>query len=105
MKSWHKPHTVLTCKDCASGIANDDWSWVDYHPSSSEVMARIEGALEKYGYLSHLESVEVGLHYDCAICGEVNRGPGDDPGSAEVFVTKGWFEPTPWGFSGPGEES
>jgi len=97
MKSWHKPHTVLTCKDCACGIANDDWSHVDYHPSSSEVMASIEATLETLGYLSHLEAVDVGGYYNCAVCGDV------DIGSADVFVTKGWFEPTPWGFSGPGE--
>ena len=91
MNSWEMSNHVLTCKECAHGISNDDWSYIDsgsdceddaYQRHSSVAAQR-----ERFGVLVHKESVDVGGYYNCQLCWDVHIGSGD------VFVTRDYFPP------------
>jgi hypothetical protein len=75
--------TITVCNSCSAGIANDDWSHLDYHATSQEeadeAHASITGTLELLGFLCYCgpaDEEETGC-YRCPVCGKDYMGPGE----------------------------
>jgi hypothetical protein len=83
------------CDSCNAGVANDDWSHLDFHlvhhwclspEEADEEHARITSTLEWLGWLSHVGPYDPGGYWDCEVCGATCIGSGhvwegDRPGN------------------------
>jgi hypothetical protein len=62
---------ILVCSECAAGIANDDWTHLDYY-DDDETNASVASFIESHGYLA-LCDVEAdapgGGYFRCPCCG------------------------------------
>ena len=76
---------ITVCSSCAAGIANDDWTHLDFEHCSQEdsdaAMSSIQGSLELLGWLTHVGPSTYTGYIRCPICG-------DDAMSAETFTTE-----------------
>ena len=66
--------TILICDDCACGVANDDWSFLDYdlEPEESEAaLQSISAMLELTGWLTATGRTGEG-YFTCALCNDVS---------------------------------
>lgn len=69
------PNHVHVCDDCAAGIVNDDWSYLDYHPESAdEYEQRIAAFLEMTGYLTPNGCDDNSGYFNCDCCADVCLG-------------------------------
>jgi len=65
------------CDSCNAGVANDDWTHLDYYhePQEAEVEhSKILATLETLGWLSHSHTSEDSGYFDCAVCDETQCG-------------------------------
>lgn len=65
------------CDSCNAGVANDDWTQLDYYytPEESESeYSKILATLETLGWLSHSHKSEDSGYFDCAVCGDTQCG-------------------------------
>jgi hypothetical protein len=65
---------ITVCSECAAGIANDDWTHLDFHhdtEGADEAMATIQGSLELWGWLSLKDgNVDTNGYFRCPCCGD-----------------------------------
>ena len=67
--------TVCLCNDCAVGVANDDWTSIDYHfgvdtPEANREHARIMEKLKGLGWLSYFGPANAPDSFYCDLCDE-----------------------------------
>tara|TARA_R110000824_G_scaffold23518_2_gene84241 strand:- start:107 stop:625 length:519 start_codon:yes stop_codon:yes gene_type:complete len=62
------PPTIRVCSPCAAGIANDDWTHLDYHGDSEAAFAAIRARVATLGLLSFRESVDDLGDFTCECC-------------------------------------
>jgi len=70
---------TTVCDECTVGLANDDWSHLDYHheaDEADEVMTRITAMLEILGWLVPVGDADEPGYFDCGVCGEIQCGGG-----------------------------
>ena len=73
--------TVCLCDECSVGVANDDWSSIDYHfgvdtEASNREYARIQAMLEVLGWLSHFGPADAPGYFICDLCDEIQCSGG-----------------------------
>ncbi len=63
------------CDDCSCGVANDDWSHIDFWATSQDESdqehASITAALETLGWLSHSHKSDDSSYFTCAVCNDI----------------------------------
>jgi hypothetical protein len=69
---------VYLCDECACGVANDDWSHLDFYhdqEAADQQMASITGSLELFGHLTpvDIDTSDVG-YFNCALCSAIQCG-------------------------------
>ena len=70
---------ILVCDECCAGIANDDWTHLDYHydrEDADETYHMIQATLESLGWLTFVGAANVDGYFDCYICDEISAGGG-----------------------------
>lgn len=73
--------TVCLCDNCAVGVANDDWTAIDYHfgvdtPEANREYERITAHLEALGWLSYFGPADAPGYFTCDLCDDIQCGGG-----------------------------
>lgn len=55
------------CNTCSAGLANDDWTHLDYFDPTGEAVAVAMASVESMGLVSPVDTV--GYAFDCFVCG------------------------------------
>lgn len=69
------PHSL--CDNCSTGVANDDWTHLDYYyapQQANEEHTKILATLEELGWLSHSHTSEESGYFNCAVCNDIQCG-------------------------------
>ena len=75
------PHSL--CDNCSAGVANDDWTHLDYYLPPNEASGwevaqkkhvKILATLEVLGWLSHSHTSEESGYFNCAVCNDIQCG-------------------------------
>ena len=68
----------MLCDDCSCGVANDDWSHIDFfafdQEEADEEYVRVTASLEALGELSHSHKSERVAYFTCAVCDDIQCG-------------------------------
>jgi len=71
-------HEHQLCDSCSCGVANDDWTHLDYWAASQEESdkeyATILATLEVLGWLSHSHKSDDCGYFNCAVCDDIQCG-------------------------------
>jgi hypothetical protein len=62
---------ILVCSECAAGIANDDWTHLDFY-DDDEVSTSVACFVESHGYLALVDAeadAPGGGYFRCPCCG------------------------------------
>ena len=60
------------CSTCSAGLANDDWSHLDYWDRSGDSVAAAMASIEAMGMVAPVDSVAYA--FDCFVCSGVVYG-------------------------------
>ena len=75
----HTITSVTLCHECAYGVANDDWTHLDYHHDQEDAdraLALVTANMELLGWLTLVGDADMSGYFDCALCWEIQCGGG-----------------------------